>query len=177
MKTMEQFWSEISTNEELAEKLEQIASEQELEALLKENEVDCTEEQFNEFILAKAKESGELTDEELSAVAGGDECVGIPIDYADSGSRTDGMSVTFSFSQHQRVLYKLKGNALAEIINCRTKIHYGYCYKDICGNGKSVRLKLEAMRQPVYDIRMIDTNEIIKDVIQSCLAPYTLCSL
>ena len=38
MKTMEQFWSEISTNEELAEKLEQIASEQELEALLKENE-------------------------------------------------------------------------------------------------------------------------------------------
>lgn len=71
MKTMEQFWSEISTNEELAEKLEQIASEQELEALLKENEVDCTNEQFKEFVFAKAKESGEISDEELSAVSGG----------------------------------------------------------------------------------------------------------
>lgn len=71
MKTMEQFWSEISTNEELAEKLEQIASEQELEALLKENEVDCTKEQFKEFVFAKAKESGEISDEELSAVSGG----------------------------------------------------------------------------------------------------------
>ena len=71
MKTMEQFWSEISTNEELAEKLEQIASEQELEAFLKENEVDCTKEQFKEFVFAKAKESGEISDEELSAVSGG----------------------------------------------------------------------------------------------------------
>ena len=177
MKTMEQFYNEIIESEELSEKLASVFDEQKLEEFLKENEVDCTTNQFNEFILAKAKEGGELTDEQLSAVAGGDECGGIPIDYADSGSRTDGMSVTLSFSQHQRVLYKLKGNALAEIISCRTKIHYGYCYKDLCGNGKSVRLKLEAMRQPVYDIRMIDTNEIIKDVIQSCLAPYTLCSL
>ena len=80
MKTMEQFWSEISTNEELAEKLEQIASEQELEAFLKENEVDCTEEQFNEFILAKAKESGELSDEQLEAVSGG-------IDWQECGRK------------------------------------------------------------------------------------------
>lgn len=80
MKTIEQFWSEISTNEELAEKFEQIASEQELEALLKENEVDCTEEQFNEFILAKAKESGELSDEQLEAVSGG-------IDWQECGRK------------------------------------------------------------------------------------------
>ena len=90
MKTIEQFWSEISTNEELSEKLEQIANEQELEALLKENEVNCTEEQFNEFILAKEKESGELSDEQLEAVSGGDECIGIPSEYADSGYLTDG---------------------------------------------------------------------------------------
>ena len=71
MKTMEQFWSEISTNEELAEKLEQIASEQELEALLKENEVSGTTEDFKALVVAKAKESGELSDEQLEAVSGG----------------------------------------------------------------------------------------------------------
>ena len=71
MKTMEQFWSELTTNKELAEKLAGVSSEQELDELLKENEVDCTAEQFNEFILAKAKESVELSDEELEAVSGG----------------------------------------------------------------------------------------------------------
>ena len=40
MKTMEQFWGEITTNKELAEKLFKTTNEQELEALLKENEVD-----------------------------------------------------------------------------------------------------------------------------------------
>ena len=175
MKTIEQFWSEISTNEELAEKLEQIASEQELEAFLKENEVDCTEEQFNEFILAKAKESGELSDEQLEAVSGGDECVGIPIDYADSGSVTDGGEVTFVFSEHQRVLYKLKGNGLAEIISCRIENRYEEYYKKVYG--RRVKLKKKSESLPVYDIRMIDTNEIIPGVVQSCLAPYTFCSL
>ena len=175
MKTMEQFWSEISTNEELAEKLEQIASEQELEALLKENEVDCTEEQFNEFILAKAKESGELSDEQLEAVSGGDECIGIPIDYADTGSVTDGGEVTFVFSEHQRVLYKLKGNGLAEIICCRIENRYRDYYEKVYGIRVKFKKKIKSL--PVYDIRMIDTNEIINGVVQSCLAPYTFCSL
>ena len=71
MKTMEQFWNEITTNKALVEKLAAASGEQKLEAFLKENEVDCTEEQFNEFILAKAKESGELSDEQLEAVSGG----------------------------------------------------------------------------------------------------------
>ena len=71
MKTMEQFRSELIANKELAEKLIKITNEQELEAFLKENEVDCTKEQFKEFVFAKAKESGEISDEELSAVSGG----------------------------------------------------------------------------------------------------------
>lgn len=175
MKTMEQFYNEIIESEELSEKLASVSDEQKLEEFLKENEVDCTTNQFNEFILAKAKESGELTDEMLEAVAGGDECVGIPTDYADSGSITDGGSVTFAFSQHQRVLYKLKGNGLAEIISCRTENRYRDYYKKIYG--KRVKIKLKYMSLPVYDIRMIDTNEIINGVIQSCLAPYNLCSL
>ncbi len=71
MKTIEQFWSEITSNKELFEKLVSVSNEQELEAILKENEVDCTKEQFKEYVFAKAKESGEISDEELSAVSGG----------------------------------------------------------------------------------------------------------
>ena len=71
MKTMEQLWNEITTNKELAEKLKGVSSDRELEAFLKENEVDCTKEQFGEFIIAKAKESGALSDDKLESVAGG----------------------------------------------------------------------------------------------------------
>ena len=71
MKTLEKFWSELIANKELAEKLIKTTNEQELEAILKENEVDCTKEQFKEYVFAKAKESGEISDEELSAVSGG----------------------------------------------------------------------------------------------------------
>ena len=69
MKTMEQFWNEITTNKALAEKLAAASGEQKLEAFLKENEVDCTKEQFGEFIIAK--ESGALSDDKLESVAGG----------------------------------------------------------------------------------------------------------
>ena len=71
MKTMEQFWNEITTNKALVEKLAAASGEQKLEAFLKENEVDCTKEQFGEFIIAKAKESGALSDDKLESVAGG----------------------------------------------------------------------------------------------------------
>ena len=71
MKTMEQIWNEITTNKALAEKLAAASGEQKLEAFLKENEVDCTKEQFGEFIIAKAKESGALSDDKLESVAGG----------------------------------------------------------------------------------------------------------
>ena len=71
MKTMDQFWNEITTNKALAEKLAAASGEQKLEAFLKENEVDCTKEQFGEFIIAKAKESGALSDDKLESVAGG----------------------------------------------------------------------------------------------------------
>ena len=71
MKTMEQFWNEITTNKALAEKLAAASGEQKLDAFLKENEVDCTKEQFGEFIIAKAKESGALSDDKLESVAGG----------------------------------------------------------------------------------------------------------
>ena len=69
MKTTEQFWNELTTSKELSEKLIKTTNEQELEAFLKENEVDCTKERFAEFILSK-KNAG-LSDEELRIIAGG----------------------------------------------------------------------------------------------------------
>ena len=56
---------------ELAEKLAGISDEQKLAEFLKENEVDFTTEQFKAFILEKAKQSGEIPEEEFDAAAGG----------------------------------------------------------------------------------------------------------
>lgn len=69
MKTMEQFWSEITTNDELFEKLTKVTNNEELEAFLKENGVEGTVEEFKKLVAEKAR--GELSDEELEGVAGG----------------------------------------------------------------------------------------------------------
>ena len=71
MKTIEQFYNEIISSEELKEKLAQVSSEQKLEEFLKENEVEGTKDEFKEYVIEKAKASGALTDEQLEAVAGG----------------------------------------------------------------------------------------------------------
>ena len=71
MKTIEQFWNEITASTELAEKFAKAANEQQLEAFLKENEVSGTAEQFNDFLREQSKASGELSDEKLEAVSGG----------------------------------------------------------------------------------------------------------
>ena len=71
MKTMEQFYNEIIESEELSDKLASVSDDQKLEEFLKENEVDCKKEQFWEFMSEKAKESGELSDEDIEQVAGG----------------------------------------------------------------------------------------------------------
>lgn len=69
MKTIEQFFSEIETNDELFDKLITIKNDAELETFLKENEVEGTIDEFKKLVVAQAK--GELTDEELEAVSGG----------------------------------------------------------------------------------------------------------
>ena len=71
MKTIEQFFNEVIANKELAEKLAGISDEQKLGEFLKENEVDCTTEQFKALMIEIAKQSGEIPEEELDAVAGG----------------------------------------------------------------------------------------------------------
>ena len=71
MKTIEQFLYEIMANEETYKKFQAATDEKMIEALLQENEVEGTKEEFKEYVVEKAKTSGELTDEQLEAVAGG----------------------------------------------------------------------------------------------------------
>ena len=71
MKTMEQFFYEVMTNEETNKKFQAATDEKMIEALLKENEVDCTLDDFRKFFTEKIQASGELSDEALENVAGG----------------------------------------------------------------------------------------------------------
>ena len=69
MKTIEQFFSEIETNDELFDKLITITNDEELETFLNENSVSGTIDEFKALVVANAR--GELTDEELEQVSGG----------------------------------------------------------------------------------------------------------
>ncbi len=69
MKTLEQFFSEIETNDELFDKLITITNDEALETFLNENSVSGTTDEFKALVVAQAR--GELTDEELEQVSGG----------------------------------------------------------------------------------------------------------
>lgn len=69
MKTTEQFFGEITTNDELFEKLTKVTNDAELEAFLKENGVEGTVDEFKKLVVANTRD--ELSDEELEAVSGG----------------------------------------------------------------------------------------------------------
>lgn len=58
-------------NEETYKKFQAATDEKMIEALLKENEVDCTSDDFRKFFTEKIQASGELSDEALENVAGG----------------------------------------------------------------------------------------------------------
>lgn len=69
MKTIEQFFSEIETNDELFDKLITITNDEALETFLNENSVSGTIDEFKALVVAQTR--GELTDEELEQVSGG----------------------------------------------------------------------------------------------------------
>ena len=69
MKTIEQFFSEIETNDELFDKFITITNDEELETFLNENSVSGTIDEFKALVVAQVR--GELSDEELEQVSGG----------------------------------------------------------------------------------------------------------
>lgn len=116
MKTLEQFYCEITESKELREKLEQASAEHKLDEFLKENGISCTKEQFGEFALTKAKESGLLTDEELKKIAGGRD-----------GEEND--SKPRDSSSSKEIKWDEKGRPIQW--QCGSEIYHYECYK--CG--------------------------------------------
>ncbi|MGN1160962.1 MAG: hypothetical protein ACI4SX_01830 [Candidatus Fimenecus sp.] len=71
MKTIEQFWREIVTDKELADKLSKAYNEKSVDSFLSANQVDGTKEQFRRFFLDKRRQFSEYTDPELAKITGG----------------------------------------------------------------------------------------------------------
>ncbi|MGN0670936.1 MAG: hypothetical protein ACI4JZ_10340 [Oscillospiraceae bacterium] len=71
MKTPEQFYNEIMTNDELYERFLASLREGKADEFLRENEVEGTVEEFERFFTNKLADYGELTDEQLEAISGG----------------------------------------------------------------------------------------------------------
>lgn len=72
MKTMEQFYSEVMADKELAEAAFNAHTENRLKEFLTVQEVEGTAEEFEAFVKEKKNGSRELSDEDIEQVTGGE---------------------------------------------------------------------------------------------------------
>ena len=72
MKTVDELYYEVVANEELKAAFAAAAKENKLAEFLKAQGCDATAEEAEEFLEARQSAEGELSDDELDAVAGGD---------------------------------------------------------------------------------------------------------
>ena len=68
MKTIEEFYKELTASKELQEELKKASGEM-LEAFLKKHDCEATAKEFADY--AKSRAEGELTDDAAEAAAGG----------------------------------------------------------------------------------------------------------
>ena len=71
MKTVEEFIKEIESSETLQNELKGIKDKDALSDFLKRNDVSATAEEFVKAFKAKKEAEGEITDDDVEAVAGG----------------------------------------------------------------------------------------------------------
>ena len=94
MKTMEQFFAEVKENRALQQAFQAAVTSGTAEAFLKEQQVDATLAELEAY--GKTK-SGELADDELESVAGGD------ISWGSYGEASRAEDVRFEFNVGDRV--------------------------------------------------------------------------
>lgn len=71
MKTIEEFYKEIAGSPELQNELKGIKDKDAILDFLKRNDVSATAEEFVKAFKAKKEAEGEITDDDVEAIAGG----------------------------------------------------------------------------------------------------------
>ena len=105
MKTMEQFYSEVMADKELAEAAFNAHTENRLKEFLAVQEVEGTAEEFEAFVKEKKQTRTELTDKELEeAVGGKDGYADWGVVWSDNGYAYDESKVKYLFNVGDKVI-------------------------------------------------------------------------
>ncbi len=71
MKTIEQIWTQIANDKELAQKLSEAYDNESIDSFLSANQVDGTKEQFRKYYIDKRRQFSGSSEEELAKITGG----------------------------------------------------------------------------------------------------------
>lgn len=105
MKTMEQFYSEVMADKELAEAAFKAHTENRLKEFLAVQEVEGTAEEFEAFVKEKKQTRTELSDKELEEAVGGKYgYADWGVDWSDSGVYEDRSKVKYLFDIGDKVI-------------------------------------------------------------------------
>lgn len=129
MKTIEQFYAEVKDNKELQQAFQATVGGGTVEAFLKEQQVGATLEELEAY--GKPK-SGELADEDLEAVAGGE------LVWGSKGMVSRSEDVCFEFN-----------------IGDRVEVYYGWIFQTITKRGTVTERKVEQSSggyRPIYHV-------------------------
>lgn len=127
MKTMEQFYSEVMADKELAEAAFNAHTENRLKEFLAVQEVEGTAEEFEAFVKEKKQTRTELSDKELEeAVGGKDGYADWGVDWSDNGYVYDESKVKYLFNVGDKVIVdcwfrNLTGKVTERKVYCKAR--------------------------------------------------------
>ena len=105
MRTMEQFYSEVMADKELAEAAFNAHTENRLKEFLAVQEVEGTAEEFEAFVKEKKQTHTELSDKELEEAVGGKYgYADWGVDWSDNGYAYDESKVKYLFNVGDKVI-------------------------------------------------------------------------
>lgn len=124
---MEQFYSEVMADKELAEAAFNAHTENRLKEFLAVQEVEGTAEEFEAFVKEKKQTRTELTDKELEeAVGGKDGYADWGVDWSDNGYAYDESKVKYLFNVGDKVIVdcwfrNLTGKVTERKVYCKAR--------------------------------------------------------